>query len=109
MAGQHRRRPKTSPAPLRADEHELNSLPPKAANDTDTVVPMREIAEMDLSAEAPSPAPTRPSRVQAALRAEMLCRGLRLSQAEFARRYGPASSVVRNWAPRQAQTNGIKL
>ncbi|OWJ66397.1 hypothetical protein BWR60_14555 [Inquilinus limosus] len=70
---------------------------------------MREIAEMDLSAEAPQPAPTRPSRVQAALRAEMLCRGLRLSQAEFARRYGPASSVVRNWAPRQPQTNGIKL
>lgn len=107
MAGQHRRRPRTNP--LRADEQELNSLPPKAANDTDTVVPMREIAEMDLSAEAPSPAPTRPSRIQAALRAEMLCRGLRLSQAEFARRYGPASSVVRNWAPRQPQTNGIKL
>ncbi|MGK9169044.1 hypothetical protein KXR53_22195 [Inquilinus limosus] len=81
-------------------------LPPKAANDTGAVVPMREIAEVDRPAEAPMP---RPSRVHAALRAEMLCRGLHLSQAEFARRYGPASSVVRNWAPRQAQPSGIKL
>ena len=106
MAGQHRRRPKTSPAPMRADEHET-SLPPKAANDTDVVVPMREIAEMAPPAE--QPAAPRPSRIQAALRAEMLCRGLRLSQAEFARRYGPASSVVRNWAPRQAQPGGFKV
>ncbi len=109
MAGQHRRRPRTSPAPLRADDHELAPLPPKAANDTGAVVPMREIAEMGRSAEVPTPAVPRPSRVQAALRAEMLCRGLRLSQAEFARRYGPASSVVRNWAPRQSQPGGIKL
>ena len=109
MAGQHRRRPRTSPAPLRADENELKTLPPKAANDTETVVPLREIAEMSLPAETPQPAAPRPSRVQAALRAEMLCRGLRLSQAEFARRYGPASSVVRNWAPRQAQPGGVKL
>ncbi|WP_225768604.1 hypothetical protein [Inquilinus sp. Marseille-Q2685] len=64
---------------------------------------------MDLSAETPRSAAPRQSRVQAALRAEMLCRGLRLSQAEFARRYGPASSVVRNWAPRHAQPGGIKL
>ena len=99
MAGQHRRRPRMSPAPLRADEHEPTSRPPKAANDTDTVVPMREIAEMGLSAEQPQPAAPRPSRIQAALRAEMLCRGLRLSQAEFARRYGPAGAIVRNWAP----------
>lgn len=107
MAGQHRRRPKTSPAPVRADEHKSTPLPPKAANDTGAVVPMMEIAEMSLSAE--QPAAPRPSRIQAALRAEMLCRGLRLSQAEFARRYGPASSVVRNWAPRQAQPGGIKV
>lgn len=98
MAGQHRRRPKTSPAPLRADEHKQTSLPPKtAANDTDVVVPMREIAEMPPQAE--QPAAPRPSRIQAALRAEMLCRGLRLSQAQFARRYGPAGAIVRNWAP----------
>jgi hypothetical protein len=98
MAGQHRRRPKTSPAPLRADEHKQTSLSPKtAANDTDVVVPMREIAEMAPPAE--QPAAPRPSRIQAALRAEMLCRGLRLSQAQFARRYGPAGAIVRNWAP----------
>lgn len=109
MAGQHRRRPKTSPAPVRADETELKTLPPKAANDTDTVVPMREIAEMSPPAEIPQPAAPRSSRVQAALRAEMLCRGLRLSQAEFARRYGPAGAIVRNWAPRQAQPSGIKV
>jgi DNA-binding transcriptional regulator YiaG len=60
---------------------------------------MREIAEMDLSAEQPQPTAPRPSRIQAALRAEMLCRGLRLSQSEFARRYGPAGAIVRNWAP----------
>ncbi|MGO1077601.1 hypothetical protein [Inquilinus sp. CA228] len=48
---------------------------------------------------AEQPAAPRPSRIQAALRAEMLCRGLRLSQAEFARRYGPAGAIVRNWAP----------
>jgi len=107
MAGQHRRRPKTSPAPLRADEHEQTSLPPKAANDTAAVVPIRDIAELAPAAE--QAAAPRPSRIQAALRAEMLCRGLRLSQAEFARRYGPASSVVRNWAPRQTQTSGIKV
>jgi hypothetical protein len=98
MAGQHRRRPKTSPAPLRADEHKQTSLSPKtAANDTDVVVPMREIAEMAPPAE--QPVAPRPSRIQAALRAEMLCRGLRLSQSEFARRYGPAGAIVRNWAP----------
>lgn len=108
MAGQHRRRPRTSPAPLRADEHEQTSLPPKkAANDVDVVVPIREIAEMAPPAE--QPAAPRPSRIQAALRAEMLCRGLRLSQAEFARRYGPASSIVRNWAPREGQSSGIKV
>jgi DNA-binding transcriptional regulator YiaG len=60
---------------------------------------MREIAEMATSAEQPQAAAPRPSRIQAALRAEMLCRGLRLSQAEFARRYGPAGAIVRNWAP----------
>lgn len=98
MAGQHRRRPRTSPAPLRTDEHTISPTP-KAANDIDTVVPMREIAEMATSAEQPQPAAPRPSRIQAALRAEMLCRGLRLSQAEFARRYGPAGAIVRNWAP----------
>lgn len=108
MAGQHRRRPKTSPAPLRADEHKQTSLPPKtAANDTDVVVPMREIAEMPPQAE--QPAAPRPSRIQAALRAEMLCRGLRLSQAQFARRYGPAGAIVRNWAPRDGRTSGIKV
>jgi|GEM_PF-3111604 len=107
MAGQHRRRPKTSPAPLRADEHEQTSLPPKAANDTVAVVPIREIADMAPAAE--QPAAPRPSRIQAALRAEMLCRGLRLSQAEFARRYGPAGAIVRNWAPRQSQPGGIKV
>lgn len=99
MAGQHRRRPRTSPAPLRTDEHKPTSPPLKAANDVDTVVPMREIAEMATSAEQPQPIAPRPSRIQAALRAEMLCRGLRLSQAEFARRYGPAGAIVRNWAP----------
>lgn len=99
MAGHHRRRPRTSPAPLRADEHKPSSAPPKAANDTDVVVPIREIAEMSLSVEQPQAAAPRPSRIQAALRAEMLCRGLRLSQAEFARRYGPAGAIVRNWAP----------
>lgn len=109
MAGQHRRRPRTSPAPLRADEQKLAPLPPKAANDTDAVVPMREIAEMSLSAEQPQTAAPRPSRIQAALRAEMLCRGLRLSQAEFARRYGPAGAIVRNWAPREGRTSGIKV
>jgi DNA-binding transcriptional regulator YiaG len=107
MAGQHRRRPKTSPAPLRADEHKPTSLPPQAANDTDVVVPMSEIAEMVPPAE--QPAAPRPSRIQAALRAEMLCRGLRLSQSEFARRYGPASSIVRNWAPREGQSGSIKV
>ena len=107
MAGQHRRRPKTSPAPLRADEHEQTSLPPKAANYTAAVVPIREIADMAPAAE--QPAAPRPSRIQAALRAEMLCRGLRLSQAEFARRYGPAGAIVRHWAPRQSQPGGIKV
>ncbi|MGF6230107.1 DNA-binding transcriptional regulator YiaG [Inquilinus ginsengisoli] len=106
MAGQHRRRPKTNPAPMRADEHET-SLPPKAANDTVAVVPMREIAELAPSAE--QPAAPRTSRIQAALRAEMLCRGLRLSQAQFARRYGPAGAIVRNWAPREGRTSGIKV
>lgn len=107
MAGQHRRRPKTSPAPMRADEHKPTSLPPQAANDSDAVVPMREIVEMAPPAEQPT-AP-RPSRIQAALRAEMLCRGLRLSQSEFARRYGPAGAIVRNWAPRDGRTSGIKV
>jgi len=110
MAGQHRRRPKTSPASLRADEHKQTSLSPKtAANDTDAVVPMREIAEMAPPAEQPQPAAPRPSRIQAALRAEMLCRGLRLSQSEFARRYGPAGAIVRNWAPRDGRASGIKV
>lgn len=109
MAGQHRRRPKTNPAPLRADEHKPTPLPQKAANDTDVVVPMREIADMAPSAEQPQPAAPRPSRIQAALRAEMLCRGLRLSQSEFARRYGPAGAIVRNWAPRDGRTSGIKV
>jgi DNA-binding transcriptional regulator YiaG len=108
MAGQHRRRPKTSPAPLRADEQKPTSLPPQAANDSDAVVPVMEIMEMAPLAE-PQPAAPRPSRIQAALRAEMLCRGLRLSQSEFARRYGPAGAIVRNWAPREGRTSGIKV
>jgi DNA-binding transcriptional regulator YiaG len=91
---------------MRADEHET-SLPPKAANDTAAVVPMREIAELAPPAE--QPAAPRTSRIQAALRAEMLCRGLRLSQAQFARRYGPAGAIVRNWAPREGRTSGIKV
>ncbi|MGO4727437.1 MULTISPECIES: hypothetical protein [unclassified Inquilinus] len=107
MAGQHRRRPSTSPALMRADDRELPS-PPQAANDIETVLPVREVIEMDLSAEPRRNPATRQSCVQAALRAEILCRGMRMSQSEFTRRHGPPSAIVRNWARLEARPNGIK-
>lgn len=108
MAGQHRRRPGTSPALLRADDHTPPSSPPRAANDAEVAIPVREIRDMDLSADPRESPVARRSRVRTALRAEILCRGLHLSQSKFTRRYGPPSAIVRNWAPLTARSGGDK-
>jgi len=58
---------------LRADDGEWPSAP-QPAYDIDTVLPVREIVEMDLSAEPRRSPVTRQSCVQAALRAEIIKR-----------------------------------
>lgn len=98
MAVQQRRRSRVSVAPLQADEQALPSKP-QAANDAAMMPRVVEARRIDPAPEAPAAGR---SCVRAALRAEALCRGLRLSHAEFARRYGPPAAIVRNWAPRQA-------
>jgi hypothetical protein len=67
-----------------------------------------EIRDIDLSTKPLDPPAARRSCVQTALRAEILCRGMRLSHAEFTRRYGPPTAIVRNWGPALGRSDGDK-